>query len=312
MPVYNGALYLRQALDSLLAQSYSSFEIFIADNGSTDSTPAICTEYARRDPRIVYHRHATPVHVIENFNSTLRAAKGNYFMWAAHDDLWDPEFIATLTTLLEQNPAAVLAFSHFDNIDALGHPIRQFRTAWGEMFSGPKVRQLCRFALADRNLDQPANYIYGLFRTSALRERHGFEALGSCVYGCDYVTLFHLLTTGEFAVSERILFHYRFGHRDTAGVAGLPHLPAMAKRLRRHSQRYFRFLRENRMMFERCGKYVRRAPLGPAQRGVLQATLTYAEIASVILCTYRSVAADFARPASRISPVAARVESQVE
>ena len=52
LPVYNSERYLRQSLDSLLAQTYSDFVLIINDNASTDGTPRICEEYAAADPRV--------------------------------------------------------------------------------------------------------------------------------------------------------------------------------------------------------------------------------------------------------------------
>ena len=55
MPVYNGQRFLREVLDSILAQTFADFELIISDNGSTDETESICREYAARDPRVSYH-----------------------------------------------------------------------------------------------------------------------------------------------------------------------------------------------------------------------------------------------------------------
>ena len=52
LPVFNGQDYLASAIESILAQTYSDFELIISDNASTDNTPAICDEYARRDNRV--------------------------------------------------------------------------------------------------------------------------------------------------------------------------------------------------------------------------------------------------------------------
>jgi cellulose synthase/poly-beta-1,6-N-acetylglucosamine synthase-like glycosyltransferase len=56
MPVYNGELYLHEALDSLLSQTFKDFELIISDNASTDSTALICKQYAGKDRRIKYIR----------------------------------------------------------------------------------------------------------------------------------------------------------------------------------------------------------------------------------------------------------------
>jgi glycosyltransferase involved in cell wall biosynthesis len=84
MPVYNGENFLRLALSSLLAQDYPHFELIISDNASDDGTEEICREYQAHDRRIRYLRHR------ENRGSPWNfafVARGDYFMWAAHDDL---------------------------------------------------------------------------------------------------------------------------------------------------------------------------------------------------------------------------------
>src|SRR5688500_16041598 len=69
VPVYNGARYVARTLDSLLAQTFSDFELIISDNGSTDGTEAICRAYADRDTRVSYHRAATNQGIVGNFNT---------------------------------------------------------------------------------------------------------------------------------------------------------------------------------------------------------------------------------------------------
>ena len=67
LPVYNGENYVRQALDSLLAQDYESFELIVSDNASTDATQQICLEYASQDSRIRYHRNEVNIGLYNNF-----------------------------------------------------------------------------------------------------------------------------------------------------------------------------------------------------------------------------------------------------
>ena len=68
VPVRNGAQFLAETLDSLLAQSYPDFELIISDNASTDQTEAICREYAARDPRIRYYRSQKDLGLAQNYN----------------------------------------------------------------------------------------------------------------------------------------------------------------------------------------------------------------------------------------------------
>src|SRR5436305_4413473 len=92
MPVYNAERYLREALDSFLAQTYADFELTLVDNASDDGTEAICREYATRDDRVRYHRISENMGAVLNFRRAFELARGEYFAWAAHDDLRAPTF----------------------------------------------------------------------------------------------------------------------------------------------------------------------------------------------------------------------------
>ena len=67
MPVYNGERFIRDALESLLAQSFTDFELIISDNASTDTTERICKKYAARDSRIRYVKQSGNIGAALNF-----------------------------------------------------------------------------------------------------------------------------------------------------------------------------------------------------------------------------------------------------
>src|SRR4051794_17950922 len=94
LPVYNGGASLENAVRSLLAQTYGDFRLTISDNASTDSTSEIARRLVHEDERVVYVRQASNRGAAHNFNVVLRMSHSPYFMWAAHDDLWHPEFLA--------------------------------------------------------------------------------------------------------------------------------------------------------------------------------------------------------------------------
>src|SRR5688572_7662493 len=110
LPVYNGENYLSQALDSLLGQTYSDFELIISDNGSTDRTQEICRAYAIKDRRVRYFRSATNRGAAWNFNNVFALSSGKYFKWAAHDDICAPEFLERCLEVLECDPGIVVCF----------------------------------------------------------------------------------------------------------------------------------------------------------------------------------------------------------
>jgi glycosyltransferase involved in cell wall biosynthesis len=104
IPVFNSEKFLRKCLDSLLSQTFSNFEIIISDNASIDLTSKICEEYKKKDNRIVFFQQKSNIGIVSNFNFVLQHANNEYFMWAAADDIWHPEFIEKNIISLEKNP----------------------------------------------------------------------------------------------------------------------------------------------------------------------------------------------------------------
>lgn len=88
IPIYKVEQYLRQCIDSVLAQTYTNFEIILVDDGSPDGCPAICDEYANTDSRIkVIHKPNGGLS--DARNAGLEVAKGEYVMFLDSDDWWD-------------------------------------------------------------------------------------------------------------------------------------------------------------------------------------------------------------------------------
>ncbi|MDR7898959.1 glycosyltransferase family 2 protein [Thermosynechococcus sp. JY1334] len=121
MPVYNGEKFIRDALDSLLAQTFTDFELIISDNASTDQTEAICREYAAKDKRIRYVRQAQNLGAAANFKYVLDEARGEYFMGAAADDKWDPRWIEILLPISARTQC--IAFGTLQTIDSSSNPM---------------------------------------------------------------------------------------------------------------------------------------------------------------------------------------------
>ena len=110
MPVYNGERFISEAIDSILNQSFTDFELIITDNDSDDRTEEICTTYANQDSRISYHRNPNNLGAAGNYNLTFKLARGEYFKWAAHDDMLEPEFIFQCVHVLDSEIDTVLCY----------------------------------------------------------------------------------------------------------------------------------------------------------------------------------------------------------
>jgi len=98
MTTYNGEQFLREQLDSILAQTYSNFEIIICDDQSMDRTYQILQEFALLDSRIKLFKNDTNLGLVKNFEKALYLCSGQYIALADQDDIWEPEKIETLIT----------------------------------------------------------------------------------------------------------------------------------------------------------------------------------------------------------------------
>jgi len=127
LPVYNGEKYLAESIESLLGQSYKDFELIISDNASTDSTAEICHRYANEDSRIRYIRQPRNIGLAPNHNFVVDQSRGEFFKWAASDDLYGRELLQSCIDALDQHPDVVLAHSWTAAIDSAGKVIQAYR-----------------------------------------------------------------------------------------------------------------------------------------------------------------------------------------
>ena len=107
MPVYNGELFIKKAIESILAQTFTDFELIISNNSSTDSTEKICQDFIDKDNRIQIHTQKKNIGIHRNFNFLLSKAKGEYFAWAAVDDYLDNDFMEKNLKILESDKSVV-------------------------------------------------------------------------------------------------------------------------------------------------------------------------------------------------------------
>jgi hypothetical protein len=171
LPVHDGARYVTGAIESVLGQTHRNLELVISDNASSDATSRICAAYAGRDPRIVYERQASDRGMLWNFRHVLDRARGRYFTWLAHDDLCDPEYLATLVAFLEAHPDVALCGCSVRIIDADGAPVAEARLA--SLYPEVPWRRASRLFFAAPLLDDwNASWwltYYGVYRREVAR-----------------------------------------------------------------------------------------------------------------------------------------------
>ena len=117
MSVYNGDKYLREAIDSILNQTFTDFEFIIINDGSTDQTKEILESYT--DPRIRLF-HQENMGLTKSLNKGLRLAEGEYISRQDADDISEPERIEQEVKFLDDNPQVALVGTHVSFIDKQG------------------------------------------------------------------------------------------------------------------------------------------------------------------------------------------------
>ena len=206
LPVFNSQRYLRQSLESLLAQTYTNFVLIISDNASTDDTSRICREYADSDSRIKYFRNATNIGNPRNFNRVFELTNTPYLKWSTSDDFWAPTFLERALEVMEHDPTVALCYPQAWIVDADGHnpmPYDDCLHLMQDDVAERFVALLQTIKLAHQHL--------GVIRTSQLRRTH---LLGT--YSASDITLLaELALYGKFYELPERLFFRRF--HETSG-----------------------------------------------------------------------------------------------
>ncbi|MFT3761947.1 MAG: glycosyltransferase [Pseudoxanthomonas sp.] len=125
VPVYNGERYIRQALESALAQTYRDFELLVIDDGSTDASAAIAGEFAARDPRVACISQAN-MGIVGARNTAMRHARGCYYALLDSDDMWMPDHLQRAVAALDSDPRLALVYANVRFVDEDGNLIRSF------------------------------------------------------------------------------------------------------------------------------------------------------------------------------------------
>ena len=166
VPVYNVAPYLKNCLDSIKAQTYREFEVFLVNDGSKDASPDICRAYARSDNRFRLINKPNSG-VSDRGNQALDQARGKYIQFLDADDWLTPDAIETLVHTAEST-GADLVLSHF------------YRVAGDRMVQRGHIKEdkvFTRQEFAEKMMKAPANYYYGvlwnkLYRRSIVEAHH--------------------------------------------------------------------------------------------------------------------------------------------
>lgn len=127
IPTYNGARYIRKAIESVRGQSYQDTEIIIIDDGSRGETPGIISEFRRKDPRVIIITNETNLGFVRTLNKGIRTGQGKYIARLDDDDFWcDSKKLEKQVDFLEKHKDYVLVGGGIIKIDDNNREIARY------------------------------------------------------------------------------------------------------------------------------------------------------------------------------------------
>lgn len=207
-PFYNTADFLRECIESVLAQTYRQFEYLLVDNQSTDGSAAIAAEYAKKDPRVRVIRNARFVAQVPNYNGALRHAtpKARYVKLVQADDRIFPECLQRMVAVGEAHPSAAIVSSYRIRGGEVGGSGIEWPT---ELISG---REACRRQLLE------GRYFFGspttlLYRSDLLAKRNPFYS--ETALHDDSEMCYEVLADADLGFVHQVLSFSRVGNSGT-------------------------------------------------------------------------------------------------
>jgi glycosyltransferase involved in cell wall biosynthesis len=252
LPTHNGSKYLREAVDSCLAQTYQRWELILVDDCSTDATPMIIEEYVARDPRIRSIRHETNLKLPAALNTGHAAALGEYLGWTSDDNRFLPNALEEMVLFLEEQREVGLVYTDCVLIDEEGR-------RGGEYPAQPPSRLAYQNALS-------ACFLY---------RRGVYEAVGAYdaaqFLAEDYDYWLRIYRQFELAPLHKVLYEYRLHEQSLTSTWKKTAVWASAERtLRRHLPHLSRSSRQ-----ERAQGWIFCATTSARRGAPLQASLAY-------------------------------------
>lgn len=219
---YNHAKYLREAIDSVLAQTFTDFELIIWDDASTDNSWEIIQSYT--DPRIKAYKSQATQRVVPHFKYSFDTGiiSGKYIALHHSDDVWESEKLSRQLEAFKNNPQVGVVFTAVKVVDENGGPFKDQSNYYCNVFEQPNRNrhEWLRFFLLHNN---------ALCHPSVLFDREVFEKNGlysHCFPGLgDFEFWVRICRNTEiFIVQERLtIFRIRDGESNSSARTGVVH-----------------------------------------------------------------------------------------
>jgi glycosyltransferase involved in cell wall biosynthesis len=206
-PVYNGEKLLGEAIESVLAQTYSNWQYVIVNNCSTDGSLEVAQRYAAQDPRIKVHNNTTFLSVVDNFNNAFSLAcnDGKYIKAVGADDWLYPACIAEMVRVAEDHPTVGMVSSYVLSGNRVGFDGLLYPSTF------VKGRDACRKYLLE-GIAAFGGPSASLLRSSVVKGRMPFYKVGN--YHGDTEAYLDLLSEHDFGFVHQVLSYRRKGEES--------------------------------------------------------------------------------------------------
>lgn len=214
-PVYNGAEYLAECIESVQRQTYQNWEYIILNNASTDQTLEIAQTYARADQRIRVHSNEALLDIISNHNSAFRliSPSTKYCKIVSADDWLFPECLSRMIEVAEANPSIGLVGSY--QMSGGGNDRNDWCVKWDNVVYRSSIisgRDICRSHFLG------GRYIFGtptslLYRAGLVRREANFYPNSSAE--ADTSACYNMLRDTDFGFVHQVLSYERDQHVRT-------------------------------------------------------------------------------------------------
>lgn len=219
LPVRNGGAFIRECVNSILAQNYPCFNLIVLDNASNDGTTQWLQSLA--DPRLIIHTSRKALSIEENWGRIVMVPKNEFMTCIGHDDLLDPDYLTVMNGLIDQYPDASLYLSHFRYIDSAGN----------------KIRSCLPIDAVQKPADLLSNFLRNKFNvtgTGYIMRSADYDAVGGIpaypsLLFADFELWLRLANLSYLAVSPRETFAFRIHQSTTTSSADLTMLCAFEK-----------------------------------------------------------------------------------
>ena len=217
IPVYNGAKYLKDSLNSAINQTYKNIEIIISDDNSTDSSFEILKSFVKQSSHIKIYRQNINLGPIKNFNFVLNKASGQFFTWFAQDDIHDLNFVKKLIDCYENRNITSMMSDYRNFIGA-----KKYKIYEPPNFTIVNNFESVIYFLKSENL----SLFYGLHETKFLKNIGGYHRdFRPYFKSSDFLTILKILLVGNFYFVNEVLFLKRDTGYFTNQFENLKKLP---------------------------------------------------------------------------------------